>query len=248
MAKIKDTYQPLNLFPKKAIEYSVELTQQEQDSIFKFLDKKFQDENGDPESFMYGPEVNFKLSWMEENVINNEPEFKTLKDTFLQLAFHFLSRVENFELHPDMYLDICDSWFVQVGSDPGIEKGSIEVFRRHNHAHALLTSVLYLDDSDNGLTLIDDIESPYHPFIMRRKGQKRPMSRDEHNIKSVRGKLIMFPAWMHHGLIQTNDGANRSSIVCNFWPSGVIGTTRGSQNTSAISGNGMSYREFNESN
>lgn len=224
MAIISDDYTPLKLFPTIVAEYKIDFTPEEDEVLRKYSNDQFIEENNANDD---GPEKNFRLAWLKDNIVGTRPEFDSLNRTLCELSFHFLRNVWNQNTHEDMGLSIVDSWIVKIGGDSNLEEPL--TFRSHNHAHALLTGVVYLDDSSHGTNIKDQLYAyPYYPFVWDPLVDDK-WRKNEYVSESIRGKVLIMPAKTHHELIQSPDESDfRSTLIFNIWPCGTISAQGGS--------------------
>lgn len=241
MAKISDHFEPLALFPTMVSTYHLEFDEQEAKIIDQYTDDQYIEENG---ANMDGPEPNFRIAWMNHNPLIR-PEFDSIKKTILNLCYHYLTVVNNSRLYDDTQLNICDSWFVKLGGDENLQKP--QMMRKHNHAFAMLTCIIYLDDTNNGFNIHNPNEDPLYPFVWKELDESRFDTSDVYPIDAHQGKCLIFPSRIDHSLMQTPDpNDHRRSMICNIWPSRMLSDINGIElNTDKMGG--MTYREFKES-
>jgi len=225
MALIAENYTPLKLWATPIVEYNIEFTEEENQLIEKFNDDAFIEKHN---ATIDGPEKNFRLAWMGYNILNRNPEFQSIAKTVVELSFHYLRDVWNQNIPDDLALTISDSWIVKVGGDSNFNEPNY--FRNHNHAGALLTGIIYLDDSSHGTVIKNpQYDFPFFPFVWKPLVDD-PWRKSEYISESKRGKVLIMPAKTHHELFQTPDESDRrSTIIFNIWPTGVISAQAGSE-------------------
>lgn len=226
MAIIDDTFDPGPSWATYLTEYQISFTEEEERVLEKYNDPEFARshnawrggvDNGD------NPIRNFEILWLSNNPVARLDEFKSLRETFLELSYHYLSEVYQFDVPDEFELAICDSWFLHLRGDETMD-GDFQPFRRHNHSFAMLSGVLYLDDSSNGLKVDepDGTDSPFFPIIFDKKPERTNFSGGKY-FECRRGKIIMFPGKVFHELVQSNNENDfRRSLVFNVWPTGVV--------------------------
>ena len=229
MASIGENYSPIKLWPTNIVEYSIEFDQHEEELLAQYNNDQFIEEQN---AALDGPEKNFRLAWIGHNILNRVPEFQSISKTIIEMSFHYLRDVWNQDTPDDMRLTISDSWIVKVGGDSELGEEP-HIFRNHNHAQALLTGIVYLDDSSHG-TVIKNNEYayPFYPFVWKPLVDD-PWRSNKYISESVRGKVIIMPAKTTHELLQTSDETDfRSTLIFNIWPTGIVSETGGSELTS----------------
>lgn len=225
MATITENYTPLKLFSDLVAEYNIELSEEEEKVLDYYLDDAIIEEN---EAQRDGPEKNFRLAWLGHNILNRREDLASINKSLIELSFHYLREVWNQDIPDELGLSISDSWIVKIGGDANLEEENW--FRHHNHAQALLTGIVYLNDSSHG-TIIkkQEYSYPFYPFVWHQLVDD-PWRKHYYRSESVKGKVLIMPAKMHHELIQTSDENDfRSTLIFNIYPCGVVSHQGGSE-------------------
>ena len=210
------------VFPKTIGEYQIEISQYDNDLIEYYLDRNNAERLSHTSDGYKGPLQSFddffQILYLQQNLLVNDPNFANLKNLLLGIVDNYLTEALGFVLPEDCILDIADSWFIKLS---GGNKYPNE-FQHHNHAFALLSGILYLDDSENGLYFLDQtFGKMYWPFVWHT--QPTPYNQEKIYIQPKRGKVVLFCGNMDHALVTSdNDRDVRRSLVFNIWPKGVV--------------------------
>lgn len=256
MAIIDDTYNPGISWPTFLTEYQISFTEEEEKVLEKYNDPELAKAHNAYRGGVDNGEVpvrNFEILWLSHNIVARQDEFKSLRETFLELAYHYLSEVYQYEVPDEFELAICDSWILHLRGDETMPpEREYEPFRRHNHSFAMLSGILYLDDSDNGLKIDepDSTDSPFFPIIFDKKPDRNNYAGGKY-FECRRGKVIMLPGKVFHELVQNNNEHDfRRSLIFNLWPTGVVSRRDSGLLLSEDINNGhsMSMAEYMEKN
>lgn len=171
----------------------------------------------------------FQILHIQKNILKNCPELRSIGQAILDISNHYVKNAYGIKLHNNCVLDFSDSWMIRLQGNP--EGGP---FRKHNHAASWLTGVLYLDNSNCGIQLHNDLGSTFdhdnHPWVWHSDMvEPNYFNVDEVDIGIEKGKCIIFNSKMNHSL--NNFGSHddvRYSIAFNIWPYGNINEREGS--------------------
>lgn len=243
MAKISDTTYVHELWPTLIAEYNLEFTKEEDEILQKYaFDDEFIKAN-DAYDLMFTQSqstgekkendlLNVGGFWIGKNPVGRFDEFKSLRNTFLQLSYHYIENVHHCEIEEFMSFCISDSWFFTLrGSDNPIQRSIITAQSRHNHAYALMSGVLYLNDSQNMLQFEPDytVEQPFFPFTFNRKKNVNT-KQSTFYVVPKKGKVVFFPSKLLHSVIQSYDENDyRPALTFNIWPTGDLSILRSGQ-------------------
>lgn len=173
----------------------------------------------------------FQILHLRKNIFKNCPELKSIGGAVLNVAYHFMEHAWGYHLPENVYLDFSDSWMIRLRGDKEREGP----FRKHNHAFAMMTGVLYLDDSENGVivgneqvgsTFTEDV----YPWVWPDAMKKTNIFNEESRKFDVRkGRLLIFNSKHNHELIRSADENDvRHSFAFNIWPYGKLSEDGGS--------------------
>jgi uncharacterized protein (TIGR02466 family) len=96
----------------------------------------------------------------------------------------------------------------------------------HNHANAVWSGVYYASAGDRGDD-DDDVDEPGDLLLRVSAGGVDPMADTSTGyctytcIKPKRGRLVVFPSWVLHGVLASPGGAPRVSFAFNTGETGV---------------------------
>jgi len=219
MAEIGDQYNTIPLFATPVVRYKIEFNEKEKSLLDTYTDQNFVQENSIIDSIKYDPETdeNFKINFLTENLLQLNSKFHSIRDAVLECANHYLTQVWGFEIGGTQ-LVISDSWFIHSRGE-----NEMRVFKKHNHSWSLLTAVLYLDDTDNGLMLTPiggGAPKMWYPFLYQPR-EDNEFNSDEFFFRPEAGDLLIMPAKMEHAIVKSdNPNDVRNSIAINIWPHG----------------------------
>lgn len=239
MATVSDEFEVQRLFPTPIGQYDVEFTDQEQDAIDKYCNLDYARHNsykvdgGKGVNIQFDPyqkpeerakhpvwDDDFLIMYPGTNILNSE-EFQTLKNTVCELGEHYMREVWGANAHPECYLDVSDSWIIRQKATANYET---PFHRKHNHAFAWFTGVIYVQDTPNGTVLHPDkdIDHPLLPFAWPL--HNTPYNANHFQVEAKKGRIIIFPGSMYHSIVNNQDGQVRYTIPFNLWPYGNIST------------------------
>ena len=171
----------------------------------------------------------FQILHLQRNILKNCDELRSIGQSIIDISNHYVKNAYGIELNDDCILDFSDSWMIKLQGNP--EGGP---FRKHNHATSWLTGVLYLDDSNCGVQLHNNLGSTFdednYPWVFQPDAVETNLYNiNEIDIDIEKGKCIIFNSKMEHSL--NNFGPiddTRYSLAFNIWPYGNISNKGGS--------------------
>jgi len=240
MADISENFRVLTPFPKLVGEYRLKFSDEEEKTIAKWTDDDFIRTNSlkadggqnlamvaDPYS---NPEIrknhevfddDFLICYVGMNLLQQE-EWASIGRAVEEVARHHVIDTLGYSIPPDCHMGVCDSWMIRTINTNSYPQ---PLHRKHNHSFAWLTGVLYLDDSENGTALVrsDAFGTEYLPFTW--VTTENEYNTDQYLIKAEKGKIVIFPAGMHHMIMNNADGTKRHTVPFNIFPFGNVNNT-----------------------
>lgn len=217
-----DGFRMQAIFPKHYAEYILNFSKEDEEALDKWTSNEqiisFNNQNKHHEKY----EGNFLGDNFQTlynfNILKTTPDFSNIHRPVLDCVNHYLKQVLKFGMPNDCHMDMADSWMVRVKGDAN----NVGVFRNHNHKMASITGVLFLNDSKNAFVLNKlDVMHDFHPFTWN--NQPTEFTTHEIFVECKKGKLILFPSIMLHGLYRCDDPDDvRYSFAMNFWPYGTV--------------------------
>lgn len=173
----------------------------------------------------------FQILHLRKNIFKNCSDLNSIGGSILQIANHFMADAWGYQLPENVYLDFSDSWMIRLRGD----KQNEGPFRQHNHSFAMMTGIVYLDDSDNGVivgnapvgsTFTEDI----YPFVFPDHMKKTNIFNEEvREFDCKKGRVLIFNSKHNHQLIRSNNEDDvRHSFAFNIWPYGKLSEDGGS--------------------
>lgn len=248
MAKISDHIIHEPIFPKVCGIYELEFDHEESQVIDKWKTIEHQVETslittGREKIYEAKPyetieqrkqwpvwDENFLILHLQKNILKNCPELRSIGQSILHIANHYVRYAYGINLPQHSYLDFSDSWMIKLqGRDDGGD------FRKHNHAFSWLTGVCYLDDSDcgfalhNGETIGSSFDNDNYPFIFPPEITEPTLFNQNTKTYEVKkGRVLIFNSRMHHSLFDHSSPEDvRYSFAFNIWPYGSVNDVGG---------------------
>lgn len=240
MAEISENYNVLPAFPQLVGEYKIKFSDEEEKIIQKWTDEDFIRENslkadgGKDISMTADPYANpelrrnhavfdddFLILYVGMNLLYQE-DWSSVRQAVEEVARHHVTQTLGFCIPSDCHIGVCDSWIIRTKNT---NEYPTPYHRKHNHSFAWLTGVLYLDDSPNGTALCrtEPWGNDYLPFAWTTIENQH--NRDTLDVPAEKGKIILFPAGMHHMIMNNADGSQRHTMPFNIFPFGNINNT-----------------------
>lgn len=236
MANIADSYEVHQPFSPVIGEYKLQFTQEEEQTIKKWIDPDYYKENSlvsdsgniqfcarpysTPEERRDNPiwDDDFLILYVGMNLLRH-PEWESLRQSIKEISHHYVQQIVGFAQPEDSYIDVCDSWIIRNHCTTNYPQ---PMHRRHCHSFAWLTGVLYLDDSPNGTVLHakDSFSNLYEPFCWQLNNNA--YNEDEKSFAAEKGKCIIFPSRIDHSIMNNADLSTRHVVAFNLWPYGNI--------------------------
>jgi len=247
MSTIDETFYHQPIFPKVFGEYKLHFSDEEEKILEKWKTREHAIEHSlivadQFETFSAKPyetveerskwkvwDAPFQILHLQKNILKNCPELRSIGQSILDISNHYVKNAYGIELLDDCILDFSDSWMIRLQGDP--DGGP---FRKHNHAASWLTGVLYLDDSNCGLQLHNDLGTTFdqdnYPWVWQPDMvEPNLFNTNEIDIGIEKGKCVIFNSKMNHSL--NNFGSYddvRYSIAFNIWLFGNVNDRGGS--------------------
>lgn len=248
MALIK-SHDHLPVFPKCIGVYEIEFTSEEEKTLEVWKDPEHTIQTSkvaasETKVFVTDPydtaedrrkwsvwNESFQIIHLQKNILKNCPDLLSIGDSILRVANHFVHEAWGYTLPENVALDFSDSWMIRLCGDREKEGP----FRQHNHAFSMLTGILYLDDSENGVIVSNhpvgsSFTEDIYPFVFPDNLKKNTMFNEEQKVFDVKkGRVLIFNSKHNHQLIRSdNESDTRHSIAFNIWPYGNLSNDGGS--------------------
>lgn len=221
--RLTNKFQAVPMFAQYYGEYYIDIGDEDWKLLELFFSKEHRVANS-PNADGYGTPVTtydewFQILYLNQNLICVDERFANIKSAIQQAAHHYLEECVQFDMPKEIYMDIADSWFIRLAGD----KEKPKEFQPHNHSFAMLSCVLYLHDSNNGLEFTNNDQlNMFEPFTWPVK-EANEINGASQYVRPKKGKLVIFPGRMHHRLVNSHMEEDvRWSIVANIWPQGLV--------------------------
>ena len=247
MSTIDENFYHQPIFPKVFGEYKIHFSDEEEKILEKWKTKEHAIEHSlivadEFDTFYAEPyqtieerskwpvwDAPFQILHLQKNILKNCAELRSIGQSILDISNHYVKTAYGIKLQDNCILDFSDSWMIKLQGDPNGGP-----FRKHNHAASWLTGVLYLNDSNCGIQLENNIGSTFeednYPWVFQPASMdSNVFNLNEVDIEIEKGKVVIFNSKMNHSL--NNFGSVddvRHSIAFNIWPYGNINNRGGS--------------------
>lgn len=240
MADISEHYNVLAPFPQLVGEYRMKFSDEEEKTIAKWTDDDFiranslKADGGKDISMVSDPYANpelrknhevfdddFLICYVGMNLLYQE-DWTSIRHAVEDVARHHVTTTLGYMIPKKCHIGVCDSWIIRTRNTNAYP---IPYHRKHNHSFAWLTGVLYLDDSPNGTALCrtEPFGTEYLPFTWQTI--ENQYNTDFYPVPAEKGKIVIFPAGLHHMIMNNADGSQRHTLPFNIFPYGNVNDT-----------------------
>lgn len=173
-------------------------------TIIHVLD--FSDLVGDVEKICNGVE------WSKLGGENQSADLQIL-ESHPEIKEKFTNKVNQTLVSQFKYVNpfqIITSWFTRTKPEANIQK--------HNHTNSIWSSVYYFHDDCNPLTFHKDF-----PLINVPMDGDDPdlMMHGDVTFPAISGKMLLFPSYLDHSVVENMTGKYRYSLAMNWMPHGI---------------------------
>jgi len=162
------------------------------------------------EEYDYVKSVN--VSFSNENGVSpatdiiNAPQLSNLKSFFIDAINLFTDKIY---CASSDELDISISWINVV--NPGKQH------LPHVHKNAIISGVYYFENTEDCPLYFVNPLVKYNVYDFSKRYDHNHFNSEEYSWPSSGNELIMFPAWLEHGVRKNNTNITRYSLAFNAW-------------------------------